>query len=137
ADLAEIRRFNQENGGVVSVATGAEPFAAAITAALNGHATARRPERIEAARRNSWALRISRMWGLVEAALEARDSGDPWDVRLRRMYRTARRRTVEAAVAVVAVFVLLFYTPVPWWLASPLTMSEAPRPADAIVVFAG
>lgn len=136
-DLAEIRRFNQENGGVVSVATGAEPFAAAITAALNGHASAGRAERIEAAQRNSWALRISRMWELVEAALAARESGDPWDVRLRRVYRTARRRTLEAVVAVVAAYVLLFHTPVPWWAASPLEMSEAPRQADAIVVFAG
>ena len=136
-DLAEVGRFNRENGGVVSVASGADGFAAAITTALNGSASPDRQKRIDAARRNSWAIRISRMWELMEPALQARESSEPWDVRLRRLYRRARRRSLEAAIAALAVYLLLFHTPVVWWLASPLRLSETPRAADAIVVFAG
>jgi uncharacterized SAM-binding protein YcdF (DUF218 family)/glycosyltransferase involved in cell wall biosynthesis len=136
-DLAEIRRFNRENGDLVRVADGPEAFAQAITSSLSDGGPADRRARIEAARRNSWAIRISRMSSLIESALATRASGDPWDVTLRRLYRRARRRTVEAVVAAVAVYLLLFQTPVVWWLASPLRMSEPPRTADAIVVFAG
>jgi uncharacterized SAM-binding protein YcdF (DUF218 family) len=38
---------------------------------------------------------------------------------------------------VVVIYSLLFYTNVPWALAEPLRIVEAPRPADAIVVLAG
>jgi uncharacterized SAM-binding protein YcdF (DUF218 family) len=37
----------------------------------------------------------------------------------------------------VLLYVLLFETALPWWMAKPLRQQEAPRPADAIVVFAG
>jgi uncharacterized SAM-binding protein YcdF (DUF218 family)/glycosyltransferase involved in cell wall biosynthesis len=136
-DLAEIRRFNRENGGVVSVADGADAFAAAIRVALDDGTAADRQKRIDAARRNSWAIRISRMWEIMEPALAAREAGDSWDVRLRKLYRRARRRSLEGAVAAVAVYLLLFQTSFVWWLASPLKLSDTPRPADAIVVFAG
>src|SRR6185436_9858142 len=55
----------------------------------------------------------------------------------RRLYASARRRTVQGLVAVVIAYVLLFQTPFLWWVASPLTMVEAPSKSDAIVVFAG
>jgi uncharacterized SAM-binding protein YcdF (DUF218 family) len=38
---------------------------------------------------------------------------------------------------VLTVYLLLFHTALPWILAEPLRISEPPRPADAIVVFAG
>jgi len=136
-DLLEIRRFNRENDGIVSIGETPDAFVAAVKSALNGSAAADRQKRIDAARRNSWAIRISRMWEIMEPALRARESGDPWDLRLRRMYRRARRRSLEAAAAAVAVYLLVFQTPLVWWLASPLKLSDSPRPADAIVVFAG
>lgn len=136
-DLAEIRRFNSDNGAVVTIARDADAFADAVAAAANGTAAGDRPRRIEAARRNSWAIRISRMWELVEAGLHARESGERWDVRLRRMYRRGRRRSIEGVVAAAAAYLLVFQTPLAWWAAAPLAMSEPPRRADAIVVFAG
>ena len=137
-DLAELRRFNRENGGVVSIAAGGpDSFAAAIKSALNGGSSADRQKRIDAARQNGWAMRIARMWDLIEPALQSREQSERWDVRLRRLYRRARRRSLEGAVAALAAYLLLFQTPVVWWFASPLKISEAPRPADAIVVFAG
>jgi uncharacterized SAM-binding protein YcdF (DUF218 family)/glycosyltransferase involved in cell wall biosynthesis len=136
-DLAEVRRFNRENGGVVSVGSTAESFSRAVAAALKGEGAADREQRIDAGRRNSWSLRISRMWELIEAALDSRESGEGWDVRLRRLYRRARRRSMELAAAVVAIYLLIFQTPVVWWLASPLKVSEPAGAADAVVVFAG
>ncbi len=60
-----------------------------------------------------------------------------WEDRLRRLYTSARRRTVQALGAVVAIYLLLFYTPLLWWIASPLRVSAPPTSVDAIVVFAG
>jgi uncharacterized SAM-binding protein YcdF (DUF218 family) len=78
------------------------------------------------------------MFALINAAVDARDSGARgWEERLRALYSLARRRTAQAVLAVVVVYLLLFQTPLIWWLASPLRLASPPQPADAIVVFAG
>jgi uncharacterized SAM-binding protein YcdF (DUF218 family) len=56
---------------------------------------------------------------------------------LKRVYRRARRRSLEIAVAIVVAYVTLFETSTLWFLASPLQREAPPRVADAIVVFAG
>ena len=78
------------------------------------------------------------MSALVEAALELkRLRRDPWEAKLRHLYRRTRSRVVTVAATIAVAYLLLFYTSLPWLLAAPLRLSEAPRSADAIVVFAG
>jgi uncharacterized SAM-binding protein YcdF (DUF218 family)/glycosyltransferase involved in cell wall biosynthesis len=137
-DIAEIRRFNEEHGSVIAIAPDAEDFAAAIEATLKSPNSGAPERRIEVARRNSWATRMETMADLVNQVLTENDArGDRWDERFARLYRRARRRTVQSVTVVVAAFLLLFYSPVVWWAAAPLRLEEPPRPVDAIVVFGG
>ena len=137
-DLPEIRRFNAEHGDVIAVAPDAEDFAAAISAALMPVSEKVVERRIDVARRNSWTERVASMTTLIEEVLaEKQARGDLWDQRFTRMYRLARRRTTQAVVAALVAYLLVFQTPLVWWLASPLKISAPPQPSDAIVVFAG
>ena len=137
-DLPEIRRFNAEHGPVVAVAREAEAFAAAIRQALQAAGPDQVARRIEVSRQNSWRARIERMSELIEHELASREGrGERWQEVLRRLYRTARRRALRIAVAVMAAYLVLFQSPVPWMIAEPLRASEPLRQADAIVVFAG
>ena len=137
-DLAEVRRFNAEHGGVVSIASTPAEFTTAVQAAVSRPRAAGARERIEAARLNSWDERIERMSKLMEQALAARRAAHPtWDVVLRRVYRRARGRALATLLTLVALYVALFESPLPWALASPLKLASPPRAADAIVVFAG
>ena len=137
-DLPEIRRFNAEHGPVVAVAREAEAFAAAIRQALQAAGPDEVARRIEVSRQNSWRVRIERMSALIERELASRERpGERWQEALRRLYRTARRRTLRTAVAVMAAYLVLFQSPAPWMIAEPLRVSAPLREADAIVVFAG
>jgi len=137
-DLPEIRRFNAEHGDVVAVARDAEGFARAIREAMEKTSPMETDRRIEAARKNSWESGIGRMSDLIEKALAARQrGGERWAETLHRLYRTARRRIVLTAGGAVALYFLLFYTPFVWFVAEPLMVVDPPRPAAAIVVFAG
>ena len=136
-DLPEIRRFNDEHGPTVAVASDASAFAREIRAALEGAPDQVRARRVEVARKNSWSDRIVEMSRLIEQVIAGRRNERSWEVRLRRLYRTARGRVVLATSAVVLLHALLFETSLAWWLAGPLRREEAPRQADAIVVFAG
>jgi uncharacterized SAM-binding protein YcdF (DUF218 family) len=137
-DLPEIRRFNAEHGNVVAVAPTADDFATAIADALQPRDQTAIERRVDAARRNSWTERLAAMSALIEAAIaEKRARAEPWERRLTRLYRVARRRTAQIVVPVLAAYLLIFHTTLVWWLASPLEMSQPPVAADAIVVFAG
>ena len=137
-NLAEITRFRDDHGDVITVASTADEFAAAVERSLCDHAPARVARRIEVANSNSWERRLESMSALMDDALATREgSGDRWEERLRRVYRTARRRALQAVLGVAAIYVLLFHTPAAWMVAAPLRMAVAPASADAIVVFAG
>ncbi len=137
-DLAEIRRFNREHGDLVQIASEADGFAKAVAGAIAEPREEEQPRRIAVARSNGWDRRIQAMWALIDEAVTRRDAGGKgWEERLRRMYNAARRRTAEGLVAVVVAYLLVFQTPLLWWVAEPLRVSATPVPADAIVVFAG
>jgi uncharacterized SAM-binding protein YcdF (DUF218 family)/glycosyltransferase involved in cell wall biosynthesis len=137
-DLVEIRRFNREHGNLVHVAADAAAFEQSIRRALaepNGEVVQRR---MAAAQENSWERRVEQMMGLVDQALTRADAQPSrWEDRLRRLYRSASRRGLQLAAATAVLYLLLFHTPVLWWVAEPLRLSAPPQPADAVGVFAG
>ena len=137
-DLPEIRRFNADHGLSVAVARGADEFVAALKAALRPSTDQERRARIAVAKENSWHARIAEMSELIAGVLEARRKRrDQWEIKLRHVYRRTRSRISATAATVALVYFLLFHTSLPWTLAAPLRLDEPPRPADAIVVFAG
>jgi uncharacterized SAM-binding protein YcdF (DUF218 family)/glycosyltransferase involved in cell wall biosynthesis len=136
-DLREIRRFNAEHGNIVGVAADADAFVQALRHAMAGSAPADAARRIAVAHENSWQRRIAAMKQLIAAALERRTSSQRWDETLRRVYRETRTHIVQIAVALAALYAVVFYTNLVWWAAEPLLVTASAGPADAIVVFAG
>lgn len=137
-DLPEIRRFNREHGGIVSIAGDADAFAAAIREALPGSTPAVVERRVAVAHSNSWQNRIAAMAELIDDAIERRARTEQrWDVTLRRVYRRTRSRMAQGVVALAVLSLVLFQTNLIWRAAAPLQLSATPAPADAIVVFAG
>jgi uncharacterized SAM-binding protein YcdF (DUF218 family)/glycosyltransferase involved in cell wall biosynthesis len=138
-DLAEIQRFNRTHGDVVAVGRDPEAFAGAVREAVGASPPAEVERRVEIARSNSWDARVARMADLMEEALIRRARAVPrWEERLRGLYRSGRRRLLQTATLTVGLYLALFHTPLVWvTLAPPLKVVEAPRRADAIVVFAG
>lgn len=137
-DLPEIRRFNVDHGPSVAVAADVDTFVAAVTSALLPSTDEQRRARVEIARTNSWHARIGKMSTLVESALDLkRGRRDPWEAKLRHLYRRTRSRVFTVISTAAVVYFLLFYTSLPWVLAEPLRLTQPPRAADAIVVFAG
>lgn len=136
--LPEILRFNEDHGDVVAVANDVNEWSEQLTRSINRGQDGDATRRIAVAKENSWGARLEAMSDLIEEALVARRARqEKWDFVLRRLYRGARRRAAVTAAIVAFTFVALFYTPLLWILAEPLRVSDSPRPADAVVVFAG
>lgn len=67
--LFEVRRFADSNGAVVSIADGAEDFAAEIEKALHDDGPEIRRRRAAVADANSWDLKVEEMSARIEAKL--------------------------------------------------------------------
>ena len=137
-DLPEIQRFNAMYGDVVDVASDPQDFSRAIRSALHDSSPPEVARRIAVAHENSWNARVAGMRRLIDEAIERRAATDRrWDETLLSVYRRGRARALQMALAVAAVYLIVFHTNLIWWIASPLKLGAAPANADAIVVFAG
>ncbi len=138
--LPEIKAFNEKYGDIGLIGKGAQGFAdcleKAVSSEKNDQTTKRR---IQVANENTWQKRIEQMSRLIEEGIEKRkhDKDLKWKENLRKLYRKTRRRLVITGIFCLVVYLLSFHTPLLWLVASPLKLSQIPKPADVIVTFAG
>ena len=137
-DLPELLRFRDRYGDILATPHDLEGFVSAVRTALEPSSRDVVERRLQVAQDNSWLSRVGEMGALMDRALEVRErTSERWEVVFGRLYRTAQRRTGQAAALLLVVCLGLFYTPVLWVVASPLLVVDSPQPADAIVVFGG
>ena len=137
--LPEIVLFNQEFGSLVWIGEDAETFSQAVDQALAPSSGEEVTRRHRAAKANSWELRFQQMTALITDVLERKlaNRERQWRQTIVSVARTVRHRTVKILWSVALVWLLMFHTPALRWFAGPLRLSQMPRPADAVVVFAG
>lgn len=136
--LPEVIDFNKENEGLVFVAKDYEEFINFIPKIINNDSDTLINKRISSAKKNSWDLKIEEMSVLIDKEID-RKSLEPvdWQVSLIMIYKTWRRKTIKITALISIIYLLLFYTPLIWFMAKPLRISQLPRKSDCIVVFAG
>lgn len=136
--LPEIVNFNRENDNLVLVGKNYAEFIEAISLAMEDTPGKIVNLRISTAENNSWSNRVAAMSKLIEGVIEEK-SRIPldWQKSLARLYKRARRKSLKLTLAALSIYLVVFYTPLVWFLASPLKISQNPQAADSIVVFAG
>jgi len=137
-DLAEVINFNSEFGNLILIAKTPDEFMDCISLALKERDGSLTDKRISSACRNDWTQRIEEMSSLIDMAVNDKSKTSlNWREDFLRLYRLARRRTIKLTFIILAAYSLLFYTPLVWFLASPLRFRQVPVKADCILVFAG
>jgi len=137
--IPELEHFSERNPGVVALASDPQDFGRHIAASLREDSDAARARRREVADRNSWEQKIEAMTALIDAKLEEKKKLQDlsWRENLATVYKVSKRRLLAAAATAAVLYFLIFYSPVIWWLGSPLRLADPPAKADVIVVLAG
>ena len=138
-NLGEVITFNRENGNILYVTDNHEEFASLIERAIKENNDIRIKQRIEVALKSSWNAKIETMSSITENSIEQKkhETSLNWQKRFIETYKIMERKIVKIGTALVLCFLIVFYTPLIWFLAEPLTLYEVPKKSDAIVVFAG
>ena len=139
-EIPEVVEFDRENGeGFIHFITDGGDISASMDRALQNQGADVRQRRIDVANENSWNIKIEKMCSLIDERLGQIqvEMGRSWSERLRSFYAKTRKRTIIIVGGALLSYFALFYTPLIWFLASPLKIAQKGERADAIVVFGG
>lgn len=136
--LPEIINFNKINDNIVYIGKNYEEFINLVDGAIGGSNIEVAQKRIEVARKNSWDNKISEMSNLMEDAIYAKEHLNfDWRDNFVKLFKRIKKKTLKAVLLCGCLYLVIFYTPLVWFLANPLNISGKPEKADAIVVFGG
>jgi len=91
-------------------------------------------KRIAVARENTWEKRFAGIMEVIDRHLLLKSRNEvSWKESLAKYYRRTRIRVAM----LLAVYLLIFHSPLVWFIGDQLVVRHLPRKADAIVVFSG
>ena len=138
--IPEVVEFDEERGGgFICFIESEKDFDNKINDVLSSKNNEIVKKRIAVANSNSWAVKIENMCNLTDTRLkelQIQINAD-WLGSLKKFYVKSRKRTIKIIASLAIMYMVVFYTPLVWLLASPLEISQVPEKADAIVVFGG
>lgn len=135
-NLREVEEFNKDNGRIVYIADTYADFVHMIRSAIDHDNEVLRNKRKNAALNNSWDKKINQMSLILESILDKKEGLD-WKMQFLKAYFNLRRKLIYPLGIASILWLLAFYTPLIWFFAAPLKISQEPQKSDAVVVFAG
>jgi len=137
--LSEVKEFNRTHGDVVRVAATEEEFLNLVETSLRDGGSAEVEKRKEIASKNTWEKRIEDMSVVIEDRITEKLASAElgWRENLARIYHFSKRKIVKLTATALILYLMVFYSPLVWFVASPLKIAQKPQKADAIVVFGG
>ncbi len=135
--LKEVSLFNQRHGPLVAIGATPTEFDTQMDAIL-GQREDHQAQRIAVARENSWQVKTKRMADLIEQRMLEQTAAKEldWQEKFLTLYRKTRQKLVATIASTLLLVMILFYSPLPWFVAAPLVQTDIPRQADTIVVLA-
>ena len=140
-NLREVRAFSEHYPDTVTIGLDAADFMVKVKQALDDpliRSKAISDKRIAVARENTWEKRFGGIMEVIDRHLLIKSRNEvSWKESLAKYYRRTRIRVARTMAIVCAIYLLLFNTPLVWFMGDQLVVRHDPRKTDAIVVFSG
>jgi len=140
-DMREVRVFLQNFPEAVSIGHDSADFIEKVRYILDdreSRSPTRSNNRILVARENTWEKRFSGIMEAIDQHLAIKLQQEvSWKESLARYYKHSRIRLATAIMILFALYLVVFHTPLVWFIGDQLVVRHTPRESDAIVVFSG
>ena len=140
-NLREVRAFSAMYPDTVAIGHDTSDFIVKVKHALDdpsirSHRLSER--RIGVAKENTWEKRFEGIVKVIGRHLYLKSQIEvSWKESLTKYYRRSFIRLVRTIAIVCAFYLLVFNTPLVWFIGDQLVVRHLPRKVDAIVVFSG
>ena len=140
-NLQEIKIFNEQNNHLVNIGVNAENFiqkAKKLVETLTEDTEENRTQRIKIANENTWDERFSKISAVINDSLESKLShNNSWKDILIDTYKRSNYLLVSKLSFIFVFYLLIFHSPLFWFMGEQLVVKDLPQKSDAIVVFSG
>ena len=140
-NLQEIKIFNEQNNHLVNIGVNAENFiqkAKKLVETLTEDTEENRTQRIKIAKENTWDERFSKISAVINDSLESKLSHNKsWKDILIDTYKRSNYLLVSKLSFIFVFYLLIFHSPLFWFMGEQLVVKDLPQKSDAIVVFSG
>jgi uncharacterized SAM-binding protein YcdF (DUF218 family) len=139
--MREMRFFSKKHPEVILIGSDSNDFIKKTAQVLSDKRAKSRPERerrIAISRENTWDSRFSDIVQAIEERLESKgQKTENWTKSLINFYRKRRIKLFRKFIIISVFYLMIFYTPLIWYLGDNLIIRDIPKQSDAIVVFSG
>jgi len=139
-NLREVRESKEVYGEAAIIANNTEEFIEAVKSSiLEKNNTSSKDQRVKIAKENSWESRFKGISEIIREeiiSLEKQPIEINWKERFNSYFnlRSKRRRR---ALTTMFCLLIIFYSPLFWFMGEQLITRDSPKKSDAIVVFSG
>ncbi len=140
-DMREVRAFSARYPDTVAIGQDKADFIVKVKQALDDpriRSQGLSERRIAVAKENTWEKRFEGIVEVIDRHLLIKSQSEvSWKESLAKYYRRSRIRLARTIAIVCALYLLVFNTPLVWFIGDQLVVRHVPRQTDAIVVFSG
>ena len=140
-NLAELRLFEEKYRDSVLIGKSNRDFILGVERTLNNPDAKSNLEcekRVKIAKDNTWNKRFTEIINVIENSLELGFKKPAnWKKHLSDYYKERRSRRFKKLTIVFGLYLLIFQSPLFWYMGDQLVLRESPEKSDAIVVFSG
>ena len=138
-NLREVRESANNFAKVAIIADSVQEFVDAVRESVVENSVSFKELRIKAAEANSWESRFKGMSKILEENITSKEqsmSKVNWQRRFNAFFKANKfyKRTLSF---VLLSYLIIFHTPLFWFMGDQLIVKDAPKKTDAIVVFSG
>jgi uncharacterized SAM-binding protein YcdF (DUF218 family) len=139
-NLREVRESKEVYGEAAIIANNTEEFINAVKSLVSEKDDVLLKEkRIKIAQENSWESRFKSISEIIKdeiSSLEKQPIEINWKNRFNNYFNLQSKRR-KLAFTAIAGLLIIFYSPLFWFMGDQLIVSDSPKKSDAIVVFSG
>jgi len=139
-NLREVRESKEVYGEAAIIANNTEEFIEAVKSSIvEKNNTSSVDQRVKIAKENSWESRFKDISEIIQdeiAFLEKQPIEINWKERFN-SYFNLRSKRRKLAFTVMFGLLIIFYSPLFWFMGEQLIVRDSPKKSDAIVVFSG
>ena len=138
SDINEVLVFNKNNDNIIYVAKSKEEFSNQITNSLNNFNDSMKKKSINIALKNNWKDRYNDIDKVINNKLKDLGHEETFiNYNFINHYKSIRKKFIILSSSALLLFLLIFNSPLFWFLGENLIVRQKPSLSEAIVIFSG
>jgi len=139
-NLREVRESKEVYGEVAIIANNTEEFIEAVkSSVVENNNTSSVDQRVKIAKENSWESRFKGISEIIREEIVSLEK-QPVEINWKegfKSYFNLRSKRRRLAFSTIFSLLVIFYSPLFWFMGEQLIVNDSPKKSDAIVVFSG